>query len=75
MGRTFVKRVLAAAVGVASAAIADAGSLDRLKSVSQHAKGKASGGPEHLWLGISIFAVLALVVVLSAWWTLSRKKR
>lgn len=76
MYRKFLTSVAAAvAMGATFAAVAGAGSMDRLKSVSQHAKEKASGGPEHLWFGVGIFAVLALVVAFSAWWTLGRKKR
>lgn len=72
----FLKCVTAAVtMGATCSAVAGAGSMDRLKSVSQHAKSKASGGPEHLWIGVGIFAVIALVVALSAWWSLARKKR
>ncbi|MDF1551830.1 MAG: hypothetical protein P1P84_02150 [Deferrisomatales bacterium] len=51
-----------------------AGSLDRLKGVSDHARQRVAGGPEHLWVGVAIFAALAVVVGCAAWWALGRKK-
>ena len=53
---------------------AHAGSLDRLKAVSDHAQQRVSGGPQHLWVGVAIFAALAVVVGCAAWWVLGRKK-
>ncbi|HSH68502.1 MAG TPA: hypothetical protein VK997_01195 [Deferrisomatales bacterium] len=66
--------IAAAAVGVWAAGAAHAGSLDRLKAVSDHAKQRVAGGPEHLWVGVAIFAALAVVVGCAAWWALGRKK-
>jgi hypothetical protein len=51
-----------------------AGSLDRLKAVSDNAKQQAAEGPAHLWVGVAIFAALAVVVGCAAWWALGRKK-
>ena len=64
----------AAAVWVMAASAVHAGSMDRLKGVSDHAKQRISGGPEHLWVGVAIFATLAVVVGFAAWWSLGRKK-
>jgi hypothetical protein len=64
-----------AAAGALTPAIVVAGTMDRLKSVSQHARKQVEGGPDHLWMGIGIFAILAVVVALAAWWTLSKRTR
>ena len=70
-----IGRVLGAVSSLfATAGGAVAGPMNRLQSVSKHAQEKASGGPEHLWLGVAIFSALAVVIGLAAWWTLKNKK-
>ena len=68
VGRTAVIPLLLAA------APAWAGSLDRLKGVSDHAKQRVAGGPPHLWVGVALFAALGVVIGVAAWWVLGRKK-
>ena len=69
-----LERGLQGAAAVLAASAAHAGSMDRLKAVSDHAQQRVSGGPEHLWVGVAISAALAVVVGGAAWWALGRKK-
>lgn len=51
-----------------------AGSLDRLKGVSRHARERAAAGPEHLWAGLTLGALVVALIAGALYWTASRRK-
>ena len=70
----WIKRGAVTAAAATAPLVAHAGSLDRLKGVSDHAKKRVSDGPEHLVAGILIFGGLAVLIGVAAWWVMGKKK-
>ncbi len=55
--------------------VAAAGPMDRLRGVSEHARRRVEGGPEHLGVLVAAVVVAVVVIAVAAWWTRRRRGR
>ena len=70
MGRRLLVAVLS--LLALSQSVSATGTLDRLKAVSQHARERAGGVPEHLWVGVVLGVLVLVLIAGAAYWTISK---